>query len=119
LVLRFWAILAKQQRKNTNSQNIYHPIKIHSIAPDITLSSIQESNKILFVDLIVVLISKSVLSDIDISAANRFGKSYTPVLMQGKAMDCILFASATLHPSNKRNDSSNCGPAAPSNPAIA
>ena len=34
--------------------------------------------------------------------------------MQGKAMDCILFASPTLHPSNNHHASSNCGPAAPS-----
>jgi hypothetical protein len=51
-------MLAKQQRKNTNSQNIYHPIKLRSIAPDITLSQIQESNKRLCVNLIVVLIDK-------------------------------------------------------------
>ena len=38
--------------------NIYHPIKLHSISPDITLSQFQESNKILFVDLIVDLIDK-------------------------------------------------------------
>ena len=37
--------------------------------------------------------------------------------MQGKAMDCILFASPTLHPSNNQHASSNCGPAAPSTPA--
>ena len=38
--------------------NIYHPIKLRSIVPDITLSPIQESNKILIVDLIVDPISK-------------------------------------------------------------
>ena len=36
--------------------------------------------------------------------------------MQGKAMDCILFASATLHPFNNQHASSNYGPAAPSIP---
>ena len=38
--------------------NIYHPIKLRSIAPDITLNPIQESYKILFVELIVDQISK-------------------------------------------------------------
>ena len=33
-----------------------------------------------------------------------------------KAMDCILFASPTLHPFNNQHASSNYGPAAPSIP---
>jgi hypothetical protein len=33
-----------------------------------------------------------------------------------KAMDCILFASPTLHSSNNQHASSNCGAAAPSIP---
>ena len=37
--------------------------------------------------------------------------------MQGKSMDCKLFALPTLHPSNNQHASSNCGPAAPSTPA--
>jgi hypothetical protein len=37
--------------------------------------------------------------------------------MQGKSMDCKLFASPTLHPSNNQHASSNYGPAAPSTPA--